>query len=234
MGNMSEMKNRSKFSVNDIMDQSDILTMIEDEDLNDLGRVLVSLCYQSGGRISEVLEIRKCDINFYKVKGKEFLKIKLNTKKNPNQDIRHIPVPIYRDIENRISKYYIDRMRTLENNDLIYPLKYTTAWKTISKILDKYKKKAVEGSNNKKEAIGKTEILISKDGKEYRGYKSKKDKGKKFMNACHYLRHCRLTHMVLIYDYNEPQLTKFAGWTDSQPATTYVHLKTDDLEMKML
>jgi integrase len=56
---------------------------------------------------------------------------------------------------------------------------------------------------------------------------------KKMRKLCgftnHWMRHIRLTHMITMYDYNEQQLTKFAGWTDSRPAKTYMHLKVKDL-----
>jgi len=54
----------------------------------------------------------------------------------------------------------------------------------------------------------------------------------KFMNACHYLRHCRNTHLVTIYDFNDQDLVKFNAWSDSKPATTYVHLRSLDIARK--
>ena len=52
--------------------------------------------------------------------------------------------------------------------------------------------------------------------------------------APHYFRHCRLTHMVTRFNYDSHQLVKYAGWTDERPAKHYVHLRTEDLELKML
>ena len=52
--------------------------------------------------------------------------------------------------------------------------------------------------------------------------------------APHYFRHCRLTHMVTRYNYDSHQLVKYAGWTDERPAKHYVHLRTEDLEAKMI
>lgn len=59
-------------------------------------------------------------------------------------------------------------------------------------------------------------------------------KENRFMNANHYLRHCRCTHLITIYDYNEQELVRFMGWTDARPAQTYVHLRYADLAKKML
>ena len=51
--------------------------------------------------------------------------------------------------------------------------------------------------------------------------------------APHYFRHCRLTHMVTEFDFNDQELVKYAGWCDSKPAKWYMSLKTTDLQKKM-
>lgn len=52
--------------------------------------------------------------------------------------------------------------------------------------------------------------------------------------APHYFRHCRLTHCVTEFDFNDQELVKYAGWCDSKPAKWYVSLKTTDLQRKMI
>ena len=52
--------------------------------------------------------------------------------------------------------------------------------------------------------------------------------------APHYFRHCRLTHCVTQFDFNDQELVKYAGWSDSKPAKWYVSLKTTDLQKKMI
>lgn len=54
-----------------------------------------------------------------------------------------------------------------------------------------------------------------------------------FNVAPHYFRHCRLTHCITEFDFNDQELVKYAGWTDSKPAKWYVSLKTTDLQRKM-
>jgi integrase len=51
--------------------------------------------------------------------------------------------------------------------------------------------------------------------------------------APHYFRHCRLTHMVTEFDFNDQELVKYAGWSDSTPAKWYMSLKVTDLQRKM-
>lgn len=64
--------------------------------------------------------------------------------------------------------------------------------------------------------------------------KFKKRSNNKFMNANHFLRHCRLTHLVTIYDFTDQDLVKFAGWGSSAPAAVYSHLRFKDLARKMI
>jgi site-specific recombinase XerD len=64
--------------------------------------------------------------------------------------------------------------------------------------------------------------------------KYKKVSKNKFLNANHFLRHCRLTHLVINYDFTDQDLVKYCGWTNSIPATTYSHLRYKDLARKMV
>jgi len=48
----------------------------------------------------------------------------------------------------------------------------------------------------------------------------------------HWLRHLRLTHLVLNYDFNEQLLVRFAGWTNSLPAKEYMELRWTDILSK--
>lgn len=45
----------------------------------------------------------------------------------------------------------------------------------------------------------------------------------------HFIRHIRLTHLVTLYDFNEQNLVKFAGWEDARPAKHYMELSPKDL-----
>jgi len=45
---------------------------------------------------------------------------------------------------------------------------------------------------------------------------------------CHWLRHLRLTHLVVNHDFNEQLLIRFAGWTNSLPAKHYMELRWED------
>lgn len=47
----------------------------------------------------------------------------------------------------------------------------------------------------------------------------------KFLNGCHYFRHCRNTHLFEIYDFSEYDLQQWNGWSSTAPAGVYIHLK---------
>lgn len=57
---------------------------------------------------------------------------------------------------------------------------------------------------------------------------------KKYGLYNHYFRHCRLTHLVTVYGYNDQELTKYAGWVNSKMASTYSHLMVKDLMDKAM
>lgn len=45
----------------------------------------------------------------------------------------------------------------------------------------------------------------------------------------HWIRHLRLTHLILNHDFNEQLLVKFAGWTNSLPAKEYMEIRWGDI-----
>lgn len=49
----------------------------------------------------------------------------------------------------------------------------------------------------------------------------------------HLLRHARLTHLAVDYDFGEAQLRHFTGWSTSNTAKHYTHLNIGDLLSKM-
>lgn len=72
--------------------------------------------------------------------------------------------------------------------------------------------------------------ILSKTISKYKA----KSKINRFMNANHYMRHCRNTHLVTIYKFNDQQLRKWNAWSSSQPASKYSHLNTEDIENQLI
>lgn len=54
------------------------------------------------------------------------------------------------------------------------------------------------------------------------------------MNANHYLRHVRNSHLVNVYGFNEFELQEWNGWSDTKPARFYVQIRKRDIARKML
>lgn len=50
----------------------------------------------------------------------------------------------------------------------------------------------------------------------------------------HYLRHLRATHLVTEYGFHGEELQHYLGWSDTRPASIYIHLNWMDLAKKML
>jgi len=47
---------------------------------------------------------------------------------------------------------------------------------------------------------------------------------KHFKMNPHFIRHIRLSHLVIIYEFNEQALIRYAGWTDGRPAKHYIEM----------
>jgi len=48
----------------------------------------------------------------------------------------------------------------------------------------------------------------------------------------HWIRHIRLTHLVVLHDFNDQLLIRFAGWVDGRAAGHYMELKWKDILQK--
>ncbi len=49
----------------------------------------------------------------------------------------------------------------------------------------------------------------------------------------HFIRSCRLTHLVRYHNFSDQKLKAFAGWTDSRPAKHYIKIRWEDLVNSM-
>ena len=51
----------------------------------------------------------------------------------------------------------------------------------------------------------------------------------RMLNACHFLRHTRNSHLVTYYKFTDQQLVQWNGWSNSEPVKYYMHLRTSGL-----
>lgn len=166
-------------------------------------QALFYFCYLTGARISEALDVHTRDIKDHG----EYLSVKLLTRKNRRVPFRDVPIPTKQKEEPMVSAIY--EYINGDHAGKIFPgLTRNNAWFRLSR------------------------KVVTIRAVRLGGQKKIIDNYNKKINP-HYLRHCRLTHLVQHYGYNEIQLMRFAGWTNTAPATVYVHLNWMDLARVM-
>lgn len=166
-------------------------------------QALFYFCYLTGARISEALDVTSRDIQDHG----DYLTVKLLTRKNKRVPFRDVPIPT-KLMEKPMVSHIYEYMDSVKNDKVFPGLTRNNAWFRLSR-----KEISIRAIK-----LGGGRVIIP-------------DYIKK-INP-HYLRHCRLTHLVQHYGYNEIQLMRFAGWTNTTPATVYVHLNWMDLAKAM-
>lgn len=166
------------------------------------GKKLFLLLYATGGRVSEVLNIRPRDIVFdIDPDFGKYISFSILTEKNRSVANPMRTVFLYEKLE----PWYYTAVRTgLEkygNDELILGfLNRKTAYHWIRKI-NFGSTEMIRFKPN-----GSKEIIIDRN---MRGYP-------------HYLRHCRLTHLKQKFHFDEYDLMDYAGWSSVVPGKNYV------------
>ena len=216
-------ENLPKLSVfDDILSKKDIL-IVADSLTKQRDKALFVLEYLTGGRVSELVGdggVRKRQFELRTLSdGKEYLFItklpvlkKYDFKKDPETGKKITikrntirDVPIPIHKEKELYNILNEYLETLNHNDILFPFSRYTAWLIISTILSYLKPKA-----------------------------DPEKKQNRMMNANHYLRHVRTTHLIKYYGMTMYQVMKFMGWSNTrQIERTYGHLFVDDIAMAM-
>lgn len=166
-------------------------------------KALFYFCYLTGARISEALDVTGRDIKDHG----DYLSVKLLTRKNRRVPFRDVPIPTKQKEKAMVS--YIHSYVGGDMDAKLFPgLTRNNAWFRLSR-----------------RSVTIRAVKLGAGRKIIDNYRKK-------INP-HYLRHCRLTHLVQHYGYNEIQLMRFAGWTNTSPAIVYVHLNWMDLARVM-
>jgi len=163
-------------------------------------RILFYLLYLTGGRISEVLKLRRDDIE----ERGDVLLVNLYTAKNKLIDFRNLPIindGIYKKMLDPVIEYVNQSEYGLRLFKMTRQMAYNNLSRKWITIRATHKKRVIEN------------------------YKLKL--------RPHYLRHCRLTHLVTVHNFNEFSLMQFAGWTNIKPAMFYVRQNWKDLVSRM-
>lgn len=169
-------------------------------------RCLYEICYLSGARVSEALGLRRRDV--YVLDTGELI-IKLLTLKNKSHPYREIPVlykinphKFYSEHENEMVNDILEFIKDFNSDDKIFNL-------TRQQVFNKFTRSCET-------------IVSARLGKEIFDDLSKK------INP-HFLRHCRLTHMVNEYGLREFELQQYAGWSSVLPARSYIQVSFRNL-----
>lgn len=167
-----------------------------------------SFLYLSGARISEGIDIKR---NQIQVRSEDLMVINIKTLKSRIYPLRKIPISPVKTDEPffRIFKTFIDENTSRDENDYLFNF-------SSRNLVNKYFKKIVIPDLLQLDPQNRTWIEEN------------------FSLHPHYLRHCRLSHLASIFDFNEIQLMKFAGWTSTKPAVFYIKLSYKDLLKKMV
>jgi len=165
--------------------------------------------FLSGSRISEILKVRKARV---KDQGDELTAVIPILKRRRPPFIHTLPIGKYQDpVEKQMSKRILDYIDTLpEKEDLLFPgvTRFTA---------DKWLRRHIPPINIL--ALNpKTRDFLELDN---------------FIVHCHYLRHCRLTDLVISYDFGHVDLMSWAGWTDPKMCDTYIMMNWRQLSDKM-
>jgi len=163
-------------------------------------KIFYYLSYLTGARATEAL----------RTKGKDFsvnehdnaMIVQLQTEKNRREPLRNIPIPLYGTEETAANKV-LDYVQSIGENEHLFNFNRITAWRALGSI-----------------QINTRAIFLAPE---------KKVDDYSFPLFPHFLRHSRLTHLVVDYGYDASRLKAFAGWSSLYPATYYVHLSWKNL-----
>jgi integrase len=183
--------------------------VMNEEDLYDFGkkypqpwRCLFYLTYLTGGRISEVLELRRKDMERVDFEDTDAVKVTLITRKNRANKFRAVPIPTCKMLTEVMD--YIDTLPKGGESYLfqdIHCLKggRSKAWRMFAKEHTVVRATDARGERPEDKYLSAYVLRMRP----------------------HYLRHCRLTHLVNRYGVDSLILMFFAGWTTPAPARVY-------------
>jgi len=155
--------------------------------------------YLSGCRVSEATKVKPGDIE---IKDNCII-ANIITLKNRLKGLRNIPIAWFDcEIETKMGDYVLNHIRKVPENTPVFPYSRFRMAHNLGKLV----------INDMRGLHGKQWVNIPE-----------------FHIHPHYLRHCRLTHLVTERNYGAVELMQFAGWTNTKPADIYVSLNWRNL-----
>lgn len=170
-------------------------------------KALLYFLYTTGCRITEALKATPNDLTWVNhPEYGEVMRVKLINLKNKKNKFRVVPVLMNR-YEKPMVHFITDYIKAYckDKEKPIFNFSRNVAWNRMAK-----------------------KTIVRKAA-----YHSQIIDNYSFKNRPHYMRHCRLTHLVQEYGYDALRLMVFAGWSTVAPARIYIHLNWMDLARHM-
>lgn len=163
-------------------------------------KALFGVCYLGGLRIGEALKLKPEDCGFKNSEGRELLTLRVLTEKNRVSPMRTLPIML-EGPEKEMAEPFLSFQ--------------TTPGKPIFKLT---RQNAHYHLTRQRVAVSALDMATRQiiDVPDYPLHP-------------HYLRHCRLTHLVTDYNFDAMRLKMFAGWKDLKCADIYLRLGWQDL-----
>ena len=161
-------------------------------------------CYLFGLRVTEALNLKRGD---FEIK-EDVLNVKVNTLKNRRTPIRILPCYLYGKEQGMVQEL-IDHIVSIQDySQKLFSVTRQRAYNHFTETIE-YPVRAIDP---------RTRRFIDIT----------------FKVHPHYLRHCRLTHLVTEYNFDLMRLIQYAGWTNSNPATIYVSMDWSSLATPLM
>ena len=206
----ADWRNVKNFSVTDIQAPSisDVYNLgqeIEDKEL----QAFYYMLYLSAGRVSEVLQIQHSDIQDRNYHGHKVKEIHLVNEKNKKKNLKTVIIPVDNEYEQKMWAYIQPYYEHSYENQPLFP---NLNIKSISRnqiynLLSKYTFKNLKVINPVNRHYYQVDLKLYP----------------------HFMRHCRLTDLVKIYQMNPEQLKSVAGWSSVSVSASYVSLNGNDV-----
>lgn len=146
-------------------------------------RAFFCLMYITGGRISEILPLKRENLEVTRRKGRDVFIVRMPNRKNKTVKHKEIMIPLDVNIERKFVREIMIYANNFYPDDNLFEFCKSSAQKYCA---TKY-----------------------------------------HMNP-HILRGIRATHLAVNYGFNEQELVRMMGWTDSRPARFYVSMRSSD------
>lgn len=142
------------------------------------------------------------------IPDKKLIIVTSYTEKNHNVPFRKIPIALVNSTEERMAKHFMNYATTRAEADQLFTF-------TRQKAYNEFTRKITM-------QVDAIENLFDPQNRRITTLED-------FRPNPHYLRHCRLTHLVEDYHYDSLKLMSFAGWSSPAMASTYVHFDWQSL-----